>query len=151
MGLEQDIQQKQFASERQKMMVNIIFTAGYINQMIRGHLKPFGITPPQYNILRILRGQHPKPATVKLLSNRMLDKMSNASRLVETLRKKNLIIRNLCPNDRRQVEIKITELGLQTLAQIDQQHGNFDGYFEHISEGEAQKINDLLDQIRQKI
>ncbi len=148
MTLEQEIQQKQFASDRQKMMINIIYTAGYINQMMREQLKPYGISPPQYNILRILRGQHPKPATVKLLTNRMLDKMSNASRLVETLRKKELIIRKICPNDRRRVEIKITKLGLQILSKIDAEHGNFDHNFDHISDQEARTLNNILDKTR---
>ena len=86
MRLEDEIVQSKFESEEQKAVINIIYTSDWLNAIHSGLMKPYGLTQPQFNILRILRGQHPNPATIRLLTERMLDKMSNASRLVEKLR-----------------------------------------------------------------
>jgi hypothetical protein len=92
MKLENEIKQDTFKSEYHKMLVNVIYTGSWIQNKIASRLKPFGITPQQYNILRILRGQYPKPARVQLLEERMLDNMSNVSRLVEHYDKKDSLI-----------------------------------------------------------
>ena len=81
--------------------------------------KPFDLTLQQYNVLRILRGQYPNPITVIAIIERMLDKMSNASRLVDKLLAKDLVIRRLCPHDRRAVDVIITEKGLELLEKLD--------------------------------
>src|SRR5687768_15575147 len=111
MELEKEIQQSKFQNEYQKLLLNIIFTASWLNLRNTQRLKPYGISPQQYNILRILRGQYPKSATVTLLTERMLDKSSNASRLVEKLRMKQLLDRCEGPEDRRAVNVRITDKG----------------------------------------
>ena len=102
---------------------------------------------PQFNILRILRGQHPQPATINLLIERMLDKTSNASRLVDKLEAKGLVTRNQCPNDRRTVDVMITAAGLNLLLQMDKE----DIYqsLNNLTDQEAEQLNLLLDKIRQ--
>jgi DNA-binding MarR family transcriptional regulator len=148
MKLEDEIQQFTFKSEYHKMAINILFTSKWLEQRNACVLKPFGISGQQFNILRILRGQHPKCATMSTLQERMLDKMSNASRLVEKLRTKGLVDRTLDDNDRRQVRVTITEDGLKVLQEIDLKMQNQENSFSSISFEEAKMINDLLDKLR---
>ena len=118
MKLEQEInQQKPFKNNFQKATINIMFTASWLGKKQADLLKPFDLTIQQYNILRILRGMQGEPATVKLLTARMIDKMSNASRLVDKLLLKELVRREECQDDRRRVDIFITEKGLDFLKQ----------------------------------
>lgn len=148
MRLEDEIKQKKFDSEKQKLLVNLIFTGNWIKDLNSQMLKPFGLTTQQYNILRILRGQHPKPASVNLLIDRMMDKMSNASRLVEKLRLKGYVERRECEKDRRQADVVITESGLELLEKIDVSLRAFEKRFEHLSEEESGQVNSLLDKLR---
>lgn len=148
MRLEDEIKQKKFESERQKLLVNLIFTGNWIKDINSQMLKPFGLTTQQYNILRILRGQHPKPASVNLLIDRMMDKMSNASRLVEKLRLKGFVERRECEKDRRQADVVVTKEGLELLKRIDSAMVAFEKRFEHISEEESAQVNMLLDKLR---
>ena len=105
---------------------------------------------PQFNVLRILRGQHPKPATVAMLIERMLDKTSNASRIVDKLEEKQLVTRTVCPANRRAVDIRITEVGLALLHQIDESGlTNFrQAGPAALSEDELKQLNNLLDRLR---
>lgn len=150
MKLEEAIKQtKGFKDEWQKALLNIIYTGNWIYGHQTRNLKPYGISPEQYNILRILKGQHPNPATVNLLKERMLDKMSNASRLVEKLRQKGYVERKECKEDRRRVDVKITDQGLKVLEAISQQAMiENDILREKINEEEAQTLNTILDKIR---
>lgn len=148
MELEKEIQQAKFQSEFQKLMLNIIYTSSWINLKNTQRLKKFDISPQQYNILRILRGQHPKHATVTLLTERMLDKSSNASRLVEKLRQKQLLDRCVCPDDRRAVNVRITEKGLELLKKIEPTEEAIREEMSRISEEEARLVNQALDQLR---
>ena len=149
MKIEEAIQQKKFTSEFQKVQVNVLYTGAWVVQQSASILKPYNISWQQFNILRILRGMHPKPANVKLLMERMIDKMSNSSRLVEKLRQKGLVERQECPEDRRRVNVSITEDGLELLEKASQsmeQHlGNLNG---NLSEAEAKQLNLLLDKLR---
>ena len=150
MRLEDEIKQFTFQSEGQKALLNIIFTAGWLSLRQAAAFRPYGLTLPQFNILRILRGQHPKPATVALLIERMFDKTSNASRIVDKLEEKKLVTRTVCPANRRAVDIRITEAGLGLLRQIDES-GLTDGRqtgMSALSESEAAQLSDLLDKIR---
>lgn len=148
MRIEEEIKQKKFASEHQKLFINLMFTAGWIRAQHLKVLKPFGISPEQYNILRILRGQKGKPASVQIITERMLDKSSNVSRLVEKLRLKDLIDRKLCPEDRRQVEISITTKGLELLIKLDDVFNTPEGLEKVISVEVASQINSQLDTLR---
>ncbi|MBK8656623.1 MAG: winged helix DNA-binding protein [Haliscomenobacter sp.] len=149
MRIEEAIQQKRFRSEYQKVVVNILYTASWLSQLSARMLKSLGISPEQYNLLRILRGMHPEPATVKLLTDRMIDKMSNASRLVEKLRLKGLVERTECPADRRRVDVRITEKGLALLKKADVfMEGDLELQLTNLDTAEAEQLNALLDQLR---
>lgn len=148
MEIGKEIKQSKFQDEYHKMLLNLLFTGSWLNAKNALQLKPFGISPQQFNILRILRGQHPKPATVNLLIERMLDKNSNASRLVEKLRLKKLVERAVCPEDRRAVNVIITEKGLNLLAELDKEEKKWKKEFTILSEKEAKQLNFLLDKLR---
>ncbi len=148
MKLEQEIKQPKFRNDFHKLTVNIIYT---YNWLVKGQMELFqkyDITGNQFNVLRILRGQYPNPATIFLLRERMLDKMSDASRLVERLRVKGLVKRELSSKDRRRVDVIITDKGLKLLANIDKLNYNFDAFFKRLTKVEARKLNDLLDKLR---
>lgn len=149
MKIEEAIQQKKFASEYHKAHINVLYTAAWLNQLSQKALKPFNISSQQFNILRILRGLHPQPATVKELTERMIDKMSNASRLVEKLKQKGLVERKSCNEDRRRVDVIITDHGLEVLKQAsDAMELEMDRVMENISTKEATLVNEILDKIR---
>lgn len=148
MRLEDEIKQSKFKDEYHKLAVNLIYTSNWVKMENATFLKKYGLTSQQFNILRILRGQHPNPATVNLLIERMLDKMSNASRLVEKLRLKKLVIRQESKTDRRQADVAITEKGLALLAEIDQTMEAESLKFKGITAAEAKQVNDILDKMR---
>ncbi len=148
MKLEEEIKQKKFRNEYHKLAVNILYTHGWLLNHQSAFLKKCGITPAQFNILRILRGQYPNPASINLLKERMLDKMSDASRLVERLLQKDFLDRKICPEDRRKVEVVITEKGLKLLEEIDNHNDEADKVFSKLSPEEAKRLNDLLDKMR---
>jgi DNA-binding MarR family transcriptional regulator len=146
--IEDAIQQKEFKNPFNKAVVNLLFTHSYLVTAQNSMLKPHDLSPEQYNVLRILRGQNGVPTTVSSIQDRMLNKMSNASRLVEKLKTKDLVRRDECPTDRRQVDILITEKGLQLLAVLEKQVDESHKSFLHLSEEEVTQLNDLLDKLR---
>lgn len=148
MKIEDEIKQSAFKNEYAKLLVNLLFTGNWIHHYNKKFLKKYSLSPEQYNVLRILRGQHPKPASINMLNDRMLDKMSNVSRLVEKLRIKDLIIRKESENDRRQVDIFITDKGLDLLSKIDLEIPYVEKQFHNLSEEEATMLNNLLDKLR---
>ncbi|MFC6225368.1 MarR family winged helix-turn-helix transcriptional regulator [Hymenobacter artigasi] len=148
MRIEDEIKQPIFRNEYQKAHINLIYTAGWLQLRQAAAFKPFGLTSPQFNILRILRGQHPLPATVALLIDRMLDKTSNASRIVDRLEEKKLVTRTVCPANRRAVDIRITKAGLELLDSIEET-GILDANENApLNEDEMRQLNDLLDKMR---
>jgi DNA-binding MarR family transcriptional regulator len=149
MKLEDEIKQKNFSSAYQKMLLNVYFTSSWFATNTARTLKPYRLTLQQYNVLRILRGQHTKPASVGLIQERMLDKSSNASRLIDKLLLKKLVERKTCPSDRRQMEIRITQKGLDLLAELDSKMRISEVEAEnHISAEEAHLVSDILDRMR---
>ncbi len=148
MSLEEDIKQKNFKNLYDKLAVNILYTHGWLFSKLSNHLKEYGITVSQYNVLRILRGQHPNTVTINLIRERMLDKMSDASRLVERLRQKGLLERAICEKDRRRADIIITQKGLDKLKELDHLDDELKKFFHEVSEDELQQANNLLDKIR---
>jgi DNA-binding MarR family transcriptional regulator len=145
--IEEEIKQKKFTSEFQKAVVNIMFTSAWLHSRYSHIMKPFGISLQQYNILRILKGQYPAPAPLKLLTERMIDKMSNTSRLVEKLVKKGLVERKTCEENRRQVDIIITQKGMDLLNEVNKRVDMEDGRLE-LTEKEAVDMSLLLDKMR---
>ncbi|GJM31355.1 MAG: MarR family transcriptional regulator [Saprospiraceae bacterium] len=149
MKIQQAIKQKKFKDEHHKAHINVLYTATWLNQQTSQALKPFNVSWQQFNILRILRGLHPEPATIKLLTERMIDKMSNASRLVEKLKQKGLVVREACGEDRRRVDIRITTLGLEVLEEASKRvEGSIELTKKSITEAEALQLSDLLDKLR---
>ncbi len=148
MSLEQEIKQESFSTEYHKLAINIAFTNAYLTNLLNNYLKPHDISMQQYNVLRILRGQHPSPVSINSITDRMIDKMSNASRLVEKLRKKRMVARNKCSMDKRQVDVCITEWGLDVLKQIDTSMDQYENYFNHLSVEDARQVNRTLDELR---
>ena len=134
-----------FPNERVKALLNIKFTANYLDNIGNAILKPFNISEQQYNILRILRGAK-EAITVKTVKERMVQKSPNSTRLMDKLCDKNLIDRVRCENDRRVVYVQINEKGLDLLNKIKMEE--FDGYMNKISKKEAKTLNDLLDKLR---
>jgi DNA-binding MarR family transcriptional regulator len=147
-SIEEAIQQLKFQSNMHKAQVNVLYTASVIDAATTQMLKPYGISPQQYNILRILKGSHPKTASIKYLTERMLDRMSNASRLVDKLKAKGLVERIECPNDRRQVEISITEKGMDLLVKASAEMQKSMSGEISLTEEEAGILSDLLDRFR---
>lgn len=147
MGIEQDIQQASFRNEFQKMGINLLFTANWLNEQIGKILSEEGVTQQQYNILRILRGSATPLSTLKI-RERMLDKMSDTSRIVDRLIAKELVLKNTCEKDKRLVDITLSPKGLELVNQLDQFNDRIDALLKGINESEAATLNQILDKIR---
>jgi DNA-binding MarR family transcriptional regulator len=147
MGIEKDISQTKFRSEYQKATINLIYTFNWMNERIKTMLDQYDITPQQFNILRILRGAG-KPMSTLQIRQRMLDKMSDTSRIVDRLLKKELVSKVVCEGDRRLVDVTIAENGLQLLDRIDAHQDEMDSVFKNLDEEQAITLNKLLDKIR---
>jgi DNA-binding MarR family transcriptional regulator len=147
MGIEQDIQQSNFRNEFQKMGINLLFTANWLNEQINKMLAQEGITQQQYNILRILRGSTTPLSTLKI-RERMLDKMSDTSRIVDRLIAKELVMKSTCEKDKRLVDITLSPKGLTLIDQLDQFNDRIDALLKGINETEAHTMNEILDKIR---
>ena len=148
MKLEEEIKQKKFRDEYHKLAVNLQFTASWLKAYHSKLLKDFGISAQQFSVLRILRGQFPNPSSLLLIRERMLDKESNASRLIDKLVANGFTKRIQCPNDRRQVEITISKKGIELLEQINPIIDKASKRLYSISEEEAIILNNLLDKLR---
>jgi DNA-binding MarR family transcriptional regulator len=148
MTIEEEIKQTKFKSTQQKAVLNLLFTSSWIQNKQREIFEPFGITGQQYNILRILRGQHPKTISAVEIKSRMLDKNSDVSRLLDRLIAKNLVKKSQCPNDKRATDIVISDSGLSLLKELDSVISTMDKKLIKLSADEAQLLNDLLDKCR---
>ena len=148
MKLEDEIVQQIFESDYHKLSINILYTSNWLLNLHTEKLKPYNLTVQQFNILRILRGQHPNVVNLKLIKERMLDKMSDVSRLVERLREKGFVDRKTCPSDRRHIDVCITNAGLQLLKKLDSDLKDINSIFSSLSNDEIKTLNDLLDKLR---
>lgn len=147
MGIEQDINQKRFRNDYQKGLVNFIYTFNWMNERMKGIFDREDITSQQFNILRILRGAG-KPLSTLQIRQRMLDKMSDTSRIVDRLVVKGLVKKEICASDKRLVDVLITEKGMKLLEKMEQYDAEMDGIFGQLSEKEVITLNELLDKIR---
>jgi DNA-binding MarR family transcriptional regulator len=148
MEIEKEIFSTKFENNHHKAIINLIYTYGWITNLLKQQLNKYKITLQQYNILRILRGQHPNPATINMLKERMLDKMSDASRIVDRLVQKELVIRFINTKDRRAVDILITKKGLDLLLKLDVEMSSKNILDKNINSAEAGILSDLLDKMR---
>ena len=147
MSLEKDIQQVKFRNDYQKLMINIIFTHNWIMERNKQFFEKGDITPQQFNILRILRGSGVPLSTLQI-RQRMLDKMSDTSRIVDRLLKKELVKKVICESDRRLVDVTITEKGMQLLENLDSYNEELDNMLKTLNHDEAKALNTLLDKLR---
>src|SRR6195952_4153012 len=148
MRIDEEIQSSKFEDNYHKLVINIAYTDGWLNNLFRCKFEQYKLTQQQFNILRILRGQYPKPATVNLLKERMVDKMSDASRIVDRLVQKGLVSRCTNTRDRRAVDIRISEEGLKVLAIMDEEIKIKNVLKDNLTEEEAGQLSDLLDKLR---
>ena len=148
MKLEEEIKQEKFKSEHHKLMINLLFTSSWLQRMQLSVMRPYDLTPPQYNILRILRGSKSEMVNLGEITSRMIDRSSNTSRLIDKLVTKKWVSRKTCPNDRRQSEICITKEGLKVLEQLDKPIDNITEQFHFLSVKETKEVNQFLDQLR---
>jgi DNA-binding MarR family transcriptional regulator len=149
MSIEKDIQQQKFRNSYQKAAVNILFSANWLNEKIKAFLEEEGITPQQYNILRILKGSK-KPLSTLQIRERMLDKMSDTSRIVDRLLIKGLVEKKISCTDKRLVDVIIAKKGLQLIEKLDLQNASLDGILQQLNEEEVILLNQLLDKMRFK-
>jgi len=132
-----------------KTVLNILYTQNVIAEKFNEVLKPFDISSEQFNVLRILRGQKGCPANMSLIQDRMLAKTSNTTRLVDKLLSKGLVTRKVCPDNRRKMEVLITQTGLDLLQQIDPKIEQHELLFaNNLNTEEIKMLNDLLEKFR---
>jgi DNA-binding MarR family transcriptional regulator len=146
--IEDEIRQARFRNDHQKAIINLMYTAAWLGARQEDFFKPFGITPSQFNILRILRGQGGKSLTGAEIKERMLERNSDISRLLDRMVRKNFIIRSRCPNDKRATNISITKTGLSVLKEIDLAIDQNEKNFFKLNQGEARQLSQLLDKAR---
>lgn len=148
--IEEEIKQKKFPSIYVKTDVNLLFTAGWLQNEMSRYFKKYDLSMQQYNVLRILRGQHPKPVMLSNITERMIDKMSNATRLVEKLKQKGFVTREVSAESRRKVDIQITETGLEHMKKIDEVMNTQESptHYAQLSKEELEFFNLILDKIR---
>jgi DNA-binding MarR family transcriptional regulator len=147
MKIEDEIRQPKFKSPHQKAVINLIFTYNWLHNKQQEFFKPFGITAQQFNILRILKGQYPNSISATEIKNRMLDKNSDISRLLDRLELKKLIEKKSCPTDKRASDVFISSEGILLLEKLSKQQKDMDNVLELTAE-EAEHLSNLLDKCR---
>ena len=147
MSLEKDINQPKFRNEFQKASINIIFTFNWMTEKIKEIFEREGLTSQQFNILRILRGAGAPLSTLQI-RQRMLDKMSDTSRIADRLIIKGLVKKAVSKTDKRLVDVSITDKGKKVLAKLDKCEEQMDAVIKTISEAEAKTLNNILDKMR---
>jgi DNA-binding MarR family transcriptional regulator len=148
MQIDEEIKTRKFEDNYHKVIINVAYTSGWLNNLLRCQFERYNLTQQQFNILRILRGQFPNPCTINLLKERMLDKMSDASRIVDRLEQKGLVSRCTNKRDRRAVDIRISETGMDILKKMDAEFKASDFLKNNLTEEEAGLLSDLLDKLR---
>src|SRR5688572_11235476 len=147
MKIEEEIKQQKFKSGHQKALINLLYTASWLQSKQQDFFKPYKITAQQFNILRILKGQHPKSISATEIKLRMLDRNSDVSRLLDRLLAKDLISKKTCPNDKRATDVSITESGLDLLKTLENDQNELDGVL-RLDQEDAAHLSELLDKCR---
>lgn len=148
MNIKEEIQQSRFRNNYQKAAINLVYTSGWLANKHKEFFSKFGITAQQYNILSILRGQYPNKISGAEIKNRMMDKNSDVSRLLDRLLIKDLVSKSKSPDDKRAADVVITKNGLNLLSSIDAKIKSLDSVISNLSEAEAEQLSSLLDRLR---
>ncbi|WP_316833364.1 MarR family transcriptional regulator [Pedobacter nutrimenti] len=148
MELQKEIKTSRFESVFQQAVVNVFYTYSWCTEQMKQIVVPYEITTQQFNVLRILRGQHPRPSTINLIKSRMMDKMSDASRIVDRLVQKGLVEKEINSTDKRAVDIRISKKGLTLLKRMDEEVNLSAMVSSNLTEEEALQLNLLLDKLR---
>lgn len=148
MSIEKEIQQATFRNVHQKAAINLIYTLGWMRERTKCFFEAEDITPQQFNILRILRGSFPNPLSTLQIREKMLEKMSDTSRIVDRLIAKGLVKKITCKKDRRLVDVIIADKGKKMLERLDARQDEIDGVLGSLSEEDAAMLSNLLDKIR---
>lgn len=149
MGIQEDIKQrKAFRNDFQKVAVNLMYSYNWITESFKKLLEPYGITMQQYNVLRILRGNQPEPLSTLEIRHRMLDKMSDVSRIVDRMLTKQLVTKKACPSDKRLVDVHISTKGMDLLNTMAVLEDLMDKQLSNLDAAEAADLNRLLDKMR---
>lgn len=149
MSIESEIKNTIKLDERQKAIINLVYTNNWLKEKAMYFFKDYDLSAEQYNVLRILRGQKGNPANLSTLQERMLNKMSNTTRLVDKLISKELVTRQQCATNRRKIEIYITKKGLELLAELDPIiNKNNNETTKNLNLKELKTLNTLLDKLR---
>ena len=148
MSLEQEIKQSKFRNEKHKSIVNIVYTYNWIMDHTKSFLDSEDITPQQFNILRILRGSYPQPLSTLQIRERMLDKMSDTSRIVDRLILKGYATKKICSKDKRLVDVAITDKGKKILEKLDERSDEMEAVMAELSDADLKQLNKLLDKVR---
>lgn len=148
MKIEEEISQKKFRNEFQKAAINLLYTHNWLITKNKRFLGEYGITPQQFNVLRILRGQYPGTISTSAIRERMLDRSSDASRIVDRIHKQGLVEKKVSAADKRLVDVKISNKGLKLLEKLDENIEVMDKFMGNLSSEEASQLNDLLDKVR---
>jgi DNA-binding MarR family transcriptional regulator len=148
MKIEEEIKQNEFRNLHQKASINLVYTSNWLLDKQRSFFDRYDITQKQYNVLRILRGQYPNAISTSEIRSRMLDKSSDASRIVDRLAKQELITKRTCPTDKRLVDVEISEKGIKLITDIENSITELDSILQSLSPEEASELSRLLDKIR---
>nr|WP_294776563.1 MarR family transcriptional regulator [uncultured Flavobacterium sp.] len=149
MRIEEIIKSTVAMDDAKKVILNIMYTQNVISEKFNEILKPYDLSGEQYNVLRILRGQKGNPANMCVIQERMIAKNSNTTRLIDKLLLKDFVTREVCPDNRRKIEVAITPKGLEVLAELDPKVNEHEQFFAaNLSKDELQQLNSLLENYR---
>ena len=148
MRIEDEIHQKEFKDDYRRLMANLLFTNNWLNQQLIPFFRDLGLTLQQHNVLAIVRGQNPEPVCFGDIQNRMVDRNSNVTRLIDKLIEKGFVTRDICQANRRMIEVRITESGLKKLQEVDARFPELLAHFQKLSKEEAVMASNLLDKLR---
>lgn len=148
MEIERELERVQFQNVWHKLRINLLFTSSWLGNEMKNFLAPFKITPKQFTVLQVIHEAHPEPMAIQDIRARMIDPMSDVSRIVERLCQKELLLKQACPQDKRTQEVSLSEVGTTLMAKIEAESARLDAIAHGISEAQAQWLNLLLDELR---
>jgi DNA-binding MarR family transcriptional regulator len=149
MRIEEIIKSTVTLDDAKKVILNVMFTQNVINDKFNEVLKPYDLSSEQYNVLRILRGQKGLPTNMCVIQERMIAKNSNTTRLIDKLLLKELVTRDVCPDNRRKIEVLITDKGMHILTELDPKVIAHEQQFaNNLTTEELEQLNFLLEKYR---